>query len=46
MRIDLMLLTERLAKQLTWGLIDRNMRKGPKDRPPSDHAPMFLDLDL
>ncbi len=45
MRIDLMLVTEPLSKQLTWGLIDRNMRKGPKDRPPSDHAPMFLDFD-
>ena len=44
MRIDLMLLTEPLAKQITWGLVDRNMRKGPKDRPPSDHAPLFLDL--
>ena len=46
MRIDLMLLTEPLAKQVTWGLIDRNARKGPRDRPPSDHAPLFLDIDV
>jgi exodeoxyribonuclease-3 len=43
MRIDLMLLSEPLAKQVTWGLIDRNARKGKQ---PSDHAPLLLDIDL
>jgi exodeoxyribonuclease-3 len=43
MRIDLMLLSEPLAKQVTWGLIDRNARKG---KLPSDHAPLLLDIDL
>lgn len=46
MRIDLVLLTEPLAKHLTWGLVDRNARKGPRHRPPSDHAPLLLDLDI
>ena len=45
MRIDLMLLTEPLAKQVTWGLIDRNARKG-KQGVPSDHAPVLLDIDV
>jgi exodeoxyribonuclease-3 len=45
MRIDLMLLTEPLAKQVTWGLIDRNARKG-KQGVPSDHAPLLLDIDV
>ena len=39
MRIDLMLLTEPLAKQVTWGIVDRNARKG-KQGVPSDHAPL------
>jgi exodeoxyribonuclease-3 len=43
MRIDLMLLSEPLAKRVTWGLIDRNARKG---KLPSDHAPLLLDIDL
>lgn len=43
MRIDLLLLTESLAKQVTWGLVDRNARKG---KLPSDHAPVLLDVDL
>jgi exodeoxyribonuclease-3 len=42
MRIDLILLTEALAAGATYGLIDRNARKGQK---PSDHAPMFIDTD-
>ena len=45
MRIDLMLLTEPLAKQMTWGIVDRNARKG-KQGVPSDHAPLLLDLDV
>jgi exodeoxyribonuclease-3 len=28
---------------VTWALIDRNARKGPK---PSDHAPLFVDVDV
>ena len=45
MRIDLMLLSEPLAKQVTWGLVDRNARKG-KQGVPSDHAPVLLDIDV
>ena len=44
MRIDLMLVTEPLAKGVTWGLIDRNARKG-KQGVPSDHAPLLLDVE-
>ena len=43
MRIDLLLLTEALGKSVTWGLVDRNARKG---KLPSDHAPVFLDVDV
>jgi exodeoxyribonuclease-3 len=43
MRIDLLLLTEALAKGVTYGLVDRNARKG---KLPSDHAPLFLDIDV
>ncbi len=46
MRIDLMLATPDVAAATTWALIDRNERKGPKGDPPSDHAPLFVDLDL
>ena len=45
MRIDLMLLTEPLAKQVTWGIVDRNARKG-KQGVPSDHAPLILDVGV
>jgi len=45
MRIDLMLVTEPLAKGVTWGLVDRNARKG-KQGVPSDHAPLLLDVEL
>jgi exodeoxyribonuclease-3 len=41
MRIDLLLLTETLAKRCTYALVDRNARKGKQ---PSDHAPVFVDL--
>ena len=41
MRIDLILVTEVLAARTTWGLIDRNARKGEK---PSDHTPVFVDI--
>jgi exodeoxyribonuclease-3 len=40
MRIDLILVTEALAAATTYGLIDRNARKGDK---PSDHTPVFID---
>ena len=40
MRIDLILVTEVLADRATYGLIDRNARKGEK---PSDHTPVFID---
>jgi exodeoxyribonuclease-3 len=40
MRIDLILVTEVLARRTSYGLIDRNARKGEK---PSDHTPVFID---
>jgi exodeoxyribonuclease-3 len=43
MRIDLVLLSEVLANRVKWALVDRNARKG---KLPSDHAPVFVDLDL
>ncbi|HEX6569300.1 MAG TPA: exodeoxyribonuclease III [Acidimicrobiales bacterium] len=43
MRIDLLLLSSGLADRVTWALVDRNARKGQK---PSDHAPVFVDVDL
>ena len=41
MRIDLSLVTEVLARNTTWALIDRQARKGDK---PSDHTPVFVDI--
>ena len=35
-----------MADAAGYALIDRNERKGPKDDPPSDHAPLFVDLEL
>ncbi len=46
MRIDLLLGSHVVADALTYALIDRNERKGPRNDPPSDHAPVFVDLDL
>ncbi len=43
MRIDLILVTEVLARNTTFALIDRQARKGQK---PSDHAPVFVDTTL
>jgi len=43
MRIDLVLLSSELADATTFALIDRNARKGQK---PSDHAPLFVDVDV
>jgi exodeoxyribonuclease-3 len=42
MRIDLVLLSEVLAKKTTYALVDRNARKG---KMPSDHAPVFVDIE-
>jgi exodeoxyribonuclease III len=42
MRIDLMLLSRPLAERCRFALIDRNARKGKQ---PSDHAPLFVDVD-
>jgi exodeoxyribonuclease-3 len=47
MRIDLVLVTRALASSVRYALIDREARKGMgSDEPPSDHAPMFVDLAL
>ncbi|HET8620000.1 MAG TPA: exodeoxyribonuclease III [Acidimicrobiales bacterium] len=43
MRIDLVLVSSDLADRVTWALVDRNARKGSK---PSDHAPLFVDVDV
>lgn len=43
MRIDLVLVSDSLARRCRYALIDRNARKG---RQPSDHAPLFVDVDL
>ena len=43
LRIDLALVSEQLAPQLTECGIDRDFRKGPK---PSDHAPLLVRLDI
>jgi exodeoxyribonuclease III len=42
MRIDYHLVTAPVAARVRWALIDRNARKGSQ---PSDHAPVFLDLE-
>jgi exodeoxyribonuclease-3 len=42
MRIDLILASKSLAAKMTWALVDRNARKG---KLPSDHAPLFIDVD-
>ncbi|HEU4749915.1 MAG TPA: exodeoxyribonuclease III [Acidimicrobiia bacterium] len=43
MRIDLLYVTQPLAKRSLWAEIDRQARKGPPT--PSDHAPVVVDLD-
>jgi exodeoxyribonuclease-3 len=43
MRIDLLMLTKPLADHVRWALVDRNARKG---KLPSDHAPVFVDVDV
>jgi len=46
MRIDLLLASRSVADATTTVVVDRNERKGPKDDPPSDHAPVLMDFDL
>jgi exodeoxyribonuclease-3 len=47
MRIDLVLVSRALAGGVRYALIDREARKGMGgDKPPSDHAPMFVDIDI
>ncbi|MFN8035643.1 MAG: exodeoxyribonuclease III [Acidimicrobiia bacterium] len=41
MRIDLVYVTEPVAKAVSWALVDRNARKG---RQPSDHAPVIVEF--
>jgi len=43
MRIDLLLVSQVLAQNVSWALVDRNARKG---KLPSDHAPLFVDVGL
>ncbi len=46
MRIDLVLVSKALAGKVRYALIDREARKGMgSDTPPSDHAPLFVDVD-
>ena len=45
MRIDLLMTTRSVADRTAVALVDRNERKGPKDDPPSDHAPVFIDVE-
>ena len=43
MRIDLVLVTRKLAERVSYALIDRFARKG---KLPSDHAPLLVDFDV
>ena len=45
MRIDLILASRSVADASRLVIVDRNERKGPKDDPPSDHAPVLVELD-
>ncbi len=44
MRIDHLLISAPIARRLEWAEIDREARKGVPV--PSDHAPLFIDLDV
>ena len=46
MRIDLLMTSRSVADTTELALVDRNERKGPKDDPPSDHAPVLIDGSL
>lgn len=43
MRIDLLYVTEVVARRVVWAEVDREARKGKPT--PSDHAPVVVDLD-
>jgi exodeoxyribonuclease-3 len=43
MRIDLVLVTKKLAERVTYALVDRFARKG---KLPSDHAPLLVDVEV
>ncbi len=45
LRIDLLMTSRSVTDATKLALIDRNERKGPKDDPPSDHAPVFIDVE-
>jgi exodeoxyribonuclease-3 len=45
LRIDFLLATSPLAARLREAEIDRDWRKKRDDLPPSDHAPVWIDLD-
>jgi exodeoxyribonuclease-3 len=46
MRIDFVLVSRALAPAVRYALIDREARKGMGgEEPPSDHAPLFVDLE-
>ncbi len=42
MRIDLLMVSNSMAAATETVVVDRNERKGPKDDPPSDHAPVLM----
>jgi exodeoxyribonuclease-3 len=44
MRIDHLLVSSPLARRIVFAEIDREARKGKPI--PSDHAPLFIDIDL
>jgi len=46
MRIDLVLVSPPVREAVRYALVDREARKGlGSEAPPSDHAPLFVDLD-
>jgi exodeoxyribonuclease-3 len=46
MRIDLLLVSRELARRASFSLVDRNARKALRDAKPSDHAPVFVDVEI
>ncbi len=44
MRIDLLMTSGSVASATEVVVVDRNERKGPKDDPPSDHAPVLMEI--
>lgn len=45
LRIDLLMTSRSVADATTAAVVDRNERKGPKDDPPSDHAPVIIEVE-